>query len=177
MRIVHVFQAPERFVAGTVGMPGDRSFYLQAKDGPRLVSVLLEKAQVSVLAERIGELLAEVKRRGGTIPAGGYVEDSAPLSGPIEEEFRVGTMALAWDGDTSEVVVEAMAVVDNPEVEVEALSDDENAGPDTLRVRMTPGMAKAFARRAQRLVAAGRPPCYLCGQPLDSDGHRCPRLN
>lgn len=177
MRIVYTFTGPERFVAGTVGLPGERTFYLQAKDGARVVSVALEKGQVALLAENIGALLAEVKRRGGTLPAGGYVEDSAPLNSPVEQEFRVGAMALAWDGESAEVVVEAMAVVEGPAPEVEPLSDDETAGPDTLRVRMSPGMARAFARRAERLVAAGRPPCYLCGRPLDAEGHRCARLN
>lgn len=176
MRIVYAFSGPERFIAGTVGMPGERTFYLQAKEGARVVSVALEKGQVAILAEKIGTLLAEVKRRGGALAGGGYVEDSAPLHSPVEQEFRVGTMALAWDGESAEVVVEAMAVVDGAP-EVEPLTDDGTAGPDTLRVRMSPGMARAFARRAERLVAAGRPPCYLCGRPLDAEGHRCPRLN
>ena len=65
-RVIHVFRQPERFVAGTVGEPGDRSFYLQAIQEARTVSVLLEKQQVTVLAERITALLQEVARRFGS---------------------------------------------------------------------------------------------------------------
>ncbi len=177
-RQVFVFDPPERFVAGTVGQPGDRTFYLQASGGGRTVSVALEKVQVSVLAERLEELLEEVRRRGaGEVPvvAPRELEDSAPLDAPVEEEFRVGAMGLAWDGDDEVVVVEAVAPSEG-EDEVEPLSDAEE-GPDALRVRMSTDMARAFVVRAQRVVAAGRPPCPLCALPLDPEGHICPRQN
>src|SRR3954451_23263277 len=99
-RLVFEYDPPERFVAGTVGEPGQRTFFLQARGGGRVTSVALEKAQVSVLAERVDALLDEVVRRsagGGGGPGGPPAEasDTAPLDAPIEEEFRVGTMALA----------------------------------------------------------------------------------
>jgi uncharacterized repeat protein (TIGR03847 family) len=133
---------------------------------------------VSVLAERLEELLEEVRRRGvGEVPvtAPRELEDTAPLDTPVEEEFRVGNMGLAWDGDTSQVVVEALAQTDE-EVDVEPLSD-ATEGPDALRVRISAEAARAFVKRAQRVVAAGRPPCPLCGLPLDPEGHVCPRQN
>jgi uncharacterized repeat protein (TIGR03847 family) len=175
-RQVFLFDPPDRFVAGTVGQPGDRTFYLQASGGGRTVSVALEKVQVSVLAERLEELLEEVRRRGaGDVPvvAPRELEDTAPLDAPVEEEFRVGTMGLAWDGEV--VVVEALAPSAD-EDEVEPLSDSED-GPDALRVRLSAEMARAFVLRAQRVVAAGRPPCPLCALPLDPEGHVCPRQN
>ena len=179
-RQLYVFDPPERFVAGTVGQPGDRTFYLQASGGGRTVSVALEKVQVAVLAERLEELLAEVRRRGvGEVPvvAPRELEDTAPLDAPVEEEFRVGTMGLAWDGDDDRVVVEALAQQDpDAATEVEPLSDDDE-GPDALRVRITAEAARAFVVRAQRVVAAGRPPCPLCNLPLDPEGHICPRQN
>ncbi len=179
-RTVFSFDPPERFVAGTVGQPGDRTFYLQASGGGRSVSVALEKTQVAVLAERLEELLEEVRRRGaGDVPvaAPGELEDTAPLDAPVEEEFRVGTMGLAWDGEAGLVVVEALAQPETEQdAEVEPLSDDET-GPDALRVRLTAEMARAFIVRAQRVVAAGRPPCPLCSLPLDPEGHICPRQN
>ena len=177
-RQVFLFDPPERFVAGTVGQPGDRTFYLQASGGGRTVSVALEKLQVSVLAERLEELLEEVRRRGaGDVPvvAPRELEDTAPLDAPVEEEFRVGSMGLAWDGEAEVVVVEALAPGDD-EDEVEPLSDAEE-GPDALRVRIPAAMARAFVVRAQRVVAAGRPPCPLCALPLDPEGHVCPRQN
>jgi uncharacterized repeat protein (TIGR03847 family) len=179
-RQVFVFDPPERFVAGTVGQPGDRTFYLQASGGGRTVSVALEKLQVSVLAERLEELLEEVRRRGADeVPAVAprELDDTAPLDAPVEEEFRVGTMGLAWDGELDRVVVEALAQSDaETEPEVEPLSDAEE-GPAVLRVVITAAAARAFVVRAQRVVAAGRPPCPLCGLPLDPEGHICPRQN
>jgi uncharacterized repeat protein (TIGR03847 family) len=180
-RQLFVFDPPERFVAGTVGQPGERTFYLQASGGGRTVSVALEKLQVNVLAERLEELLEEVRRRGvDDVPppaSARVLEDTAPLDAPVEEEFRVGTMGLAWDGEAGRVVVEALAQADaDSELEVEPLSDADE-GPDALRVVLTAEAARAFIVRAQRVVAAGRPPCPLCGLPLDPEGHVCPRQN
>jgi uncharacterized repeat protein (TIGR03847 family) len=171
---VFSFDPPERFVAGTVGMPGERTFYLQASGRGRTISVALEKVQVRVLAERLEELLETVRRNGG--PSGSEaLEDNAPLEAPVEEEFRVGAMGLAWDGDAEMCVVEAMAQSEE-ETEVEPLSDAEE-GPDALRVRISAAMARGFVTRAMRVIAAGRPPCPLCGLPLDPSGHVCPRQN
>jgi uncharacterized repeat protein (TIGR03847 family) len=177
-RQLFLFDRPRRFVAGTVGEPGDRTFYLQAADAARVVSVSLEKQQVIVLADRIEQLLDEVVARTGTaLPAGGE-PDAEALEQPIDEEFRVGAMALAWDGDSRVVIIEAQAPVEDTEVAQETLLEDVDDGPDALRVRLEPGPARNFVERARRVVAAGRPPCPLCGLPLDpSEGHVCPRQN
>jgi len=188
-RQVFLYDPPERFVAGTVGLPGRRTFFLQASAAGRTTSVALEKAQVEALAERIDELLDEVVRRtGGSAPvpavAPAEATDTAPLETPVEEEFRVGTMALAWDGEEECVIVEAQALVeleveseeDLAEAEERLLRDDEN-GPPVLRVKISGAMARAFAKRAMEVVRAGRPPCPLCSLPLDPEGHVCPRQN
>lgn len=185
---VHAFEPPERFVAGTVGAPGERTFFLQARGGGRLVSVALEKVQVSLLAEKLEELLSEAQRRFGVelpeapVAAG----DNDPLDNPVDEEFRVGTLGLAFDVDSATVVIEAIAAGD-AEVEVELGDDDEvdevdedeepDEDLDRLRVRLTPEATREFIERARRVVNAGRPPCPLCGQPLDPAGHLCPRHN
>ena len=179
-RQLHLFDPPERFVAGTVGQPGERTFYLQASGGGRTVSVALEKAQVQVLAERLDELLETVRRQTDAdvpVVAPRELEDTAPLDAPVEEEFRVGTMGLAWETDTERLVVEALAQPqDEGQAEVEPLSEVDE-GPDVLRVRLTADMGRAFIARALRVVAAGRPPCPLCSLPLDPEGHICPRQN
>jgi uncharacterized repeat protein (TIGR03847 family) len=176
-RVIHVFRQPERFVAGTVGEPGDRSFYLQAIEEARTISVLLEKQQVSVLAERIGALLTEVNRRfGQELPDSGSDADNDPLAVPLEEEFRVGTMGLGWDADTRSIVVELLAVTEE-EIDESVVLDDTEEGPDALRVFLSPPQAKAFAERAELVVSAGRAPCPLCAEPLDPEGHICVRLN
>ncbi|MEU9581675.1 DUF3090 domain-containing protein [Streptomyces chilikensis] len=188
-RQVFLYDPPDRFVAGTVGLPGRRTFYLQAAAGTRVTSVALEKTQVAALAERMDELLDEVVRRSGgsaSVPAVAPADivDTEPLRTPVEEEFRVGTMALAWDGSDQRMVVEAQALVeleaeteeDLAAAEEQMLQDEEN-GPPVLRVRLTGVQARSFAKRALEVVDAGRPPCPLCSLPLDPEGHVCPRQN
>lgn len=176
MRQLHVFERPNRFVAGTVGTPGDRAFYLQAVEGARVVSVALEKQQVVVLSDRLEQLLDEIVTRTGTaLPAGN--SDNDALEQPVDEEFRVSAMGLAWDGDAGLVVIEAQAPVESSEEAEQTLLEDVEEGPDALRVLMEPREARAFVDRARKLVAAGRPPCPLCGQPLNPEGHICVRLN
>lgn len=171
-----LFERPARFVAGTVGTPGDRTFFLQVADGARIVSVSLEKQQVAVLADRLEQLLDEVVARTGTaLPAS--ESDTAALEQPIDEEFRVSAMGLAWDGDAGLVIIEAQAPVEDTTVAEQTLLEDVDEGPDALRVRIEPTRARAFVERARWVIAAGRPPCPLCGQPLDPSGHVCPRQN
>ena len=173
---VYAFEPPERFVAGTVGPPGERVFYLQARGGGRLVSVALEKVQMALLAEKLDELLGEAHRRFGVVLPEPEVDspDNEPLDSPVDQEFRVGTLGLAFDVDTSTVVIEAIAA---GETEEEEEADDDAADLDRLRVRLTPAATRSFIERARRVVSAGRPPCPLCGQPLDPKGHLCPRHN
>jgi len=177
-RQVHLFDRPSRFVAGTVGQPGDRTFYLQASDSAgRTVSVALEKSQVQVLADRMSELLDEVASRASVVvPPDADVDDLDPLAAPVDEEFRVAAMGLAWDGEEDAVVVEAVAAGEEP-IEEDAILSDSDEGPDALRVTITPAAARAFVARARRVISAGRPSCPLCSLPLDPAGHVCPRQN
>jgi uncharacterized repeat protein (TIGR03847 family) len=178
------YDPPERFVTGTVGEPGQRTFFLQARGGGQVTSVALEKQQVAVLAERVEELLDEVVRRtGGTAPVPAMAPadqiDNDPLDAPIEEDFRVASMSLTWDGERDVVIIECHEVAEPDE-------DDEDAGPaltadgpsgSILRVSISGVQARVFAHRAAAVVAQGRPPCPFCGNPLDPQGHICPRAN
>ena len=183
----YIFDPPERFVAGTVGEPGDRTFFLQARDGARVVSVALEKVQVAVLAERLGALLDELDLRGiapeteTTVAA--FESPEAPADGggldePLNEAFRAGSLTLGWDGGAERVLVEARAQdADGEAIDPDDDDEEDDEGPDLLRVRMTAEAARSFVARATQVVAAGRPPCPLCGAPLDPQGHICPRRN
>ena len=181
----YLFDPPERFVAGTVGRPGDRTFFLQAREGARIVSIVLEKVQVAVLADRLGELLSELERRGVAAAAAAAAaasaavnDDTGPLDEPLNEAFRAGSLTLGWDGDAERVLVEARAQSeDGEEIDPDEDDDEDEDGPDLLRVRMTADAARSFVARAARVVAGGRPPCPLCGAPLDPQGHICPRRN
>ena len=182
------FDLPDRFATGTVGEPGDRTFYLQAVQGRRVVSVMLEKEQVSVLADRVLAIVDEVERRGLTAidagPAG--IPDERPLAQPLREEFRVGTLVIAWDDDVDRLIVEARSMTfdagagesalrDDEELDEDDIPDEAPIGPDVLRVRLTPYMAQQFARRANSVVAGGKPVCPYCGRVLERTGHFCHR--
>ena len=176
-RHIHLHEHPERFIVGTVGLTGERTFFLQARTGNVLTSVALEKSQVSVLADRIDQLLDEVAatRDASIPPRGSLAGDLSPLEAPIVEEFRVGAMSLGWDDSAHRVVVEAHAIADEDQTLPDITDDSE--GPDTLRVWLDADQARAFAERSRSVVSAGRPPCPLCLQPLDAQGHICPRAN
>jgi uncharacterized repeat protein (TIGR03847 family) len=184
MPVVHLFDPPERFVVGTVGEPGQRTFFLQARAGTRLTSVALEKEQVVALAERVDEMLDEIVRTSAgdsPVPAVSPVEmdDSEPLEQPIEEEFRVGTMTLAWDNSAEQVVLEIFSTESSVEEDEQGESQDdpEDEATEVLEVHLSAASARAFAKRAGSVVAAGRPSCPFCGNPLDPQGHICPRAN
>ena len=184
MPLIHGFDPPERFVTGTVGEPGQRTFFLQARSGARITSVSLEKQQVAALSERIDQLLDEVMTSDTTqsvIPAVAPLglEDSEPLEQPIEEEFRAGTMTLSWDPDDERVVIEVFpyteAAVVSPEQLDEELTEPE---PDEVfLIRIDAGSARAFVKRAEQVLEAGRPTCPFCGNPIDPEGHLCVRAN
>jgi uncharacterized repeat protein (TIGR03847 family) len=184
----YIFDPPDRFVAGAIGEPGDRAFFLQAREGRRVVSVALEKVQVAVLAERLGALLEELGRRGvpeveapepdPEIDLAEAADDTGGLDEPLNEAFRAGSLTLGWDGGAGRVLVEARAQDEDGEaIDPDEDDDEDEEGPDLLRVRMTAAAARGFVARAARVVAAGRPPCPLCGAPLDPLGHICPRRN
>ena len=174
--IVHGFDWPDRVVIGTVGEPGSRTFYLQARDGARIVSVVLEKAQSAVLAEKIEEILDDLmvdKDNPFSVPAVTSAElvDNDPLDQPIVPVFRTGAMSLGWDPVTAQIVIEAYSFVEADE----DVSGSASAEPaEMLLVRIPVGAARAFAQRTLEVVGAGRPICPRCGSPMDASGHVCP---
>lgn len=183
--IVHGFDWPDRLVVGTVGEPGARSFYLQARDGRRVVSVALEKEQSLLLAEKIEEILDQLRAAEGnpvSVPETTPVElvDNDPLEQPVEPQFRTGAMTLGWDPTTAQVVIEAYPYDDSADddstddADDPFSVDDEATEPaEMLQVRIPVGTARAFAMRTLEIVGAGRPICPLCGAPIDGEGHVC----
>jgi len=173
-----LFDRPERFVVGTVGQPGERTFFIQAQSGPRLISVSLEKTQVQALSDRLIYMLREIKQNDSTIVITRLPKDDSPLSTPIEEEFRVGVIGLAFDSGETLIQVDMQAVNEGRDSEPEFIDVDDLSGEqDVLRVLITPSEADRFAKRAISVVGAGRLPCPFCGGPIDVRGHLCPRAN
>ena len=145
---VLLFEEPERFTVGTVGQPGERTFFIQARDRTRLISISLEKAQVQALSERLLYMVREIKQSDPTVVITKLQRDDAPLDTPIEEEFRVGVIGLAFDADQRLIQVDLQAVSenesDNPEfIDVDDLTGDQ----DILRVLISPSEADRFSKR------------------------------
>jgi uncharacterized repeat protein (TIGR03847 family) len=153
--------APDVFTAGTVGDPGQRVFYFQARDGDTLVTLRCEKQQVAALAEYFDGLLNDLEPTPYGIAAG-----DLRLTEPFEEGWTVGPIGVAYDEPDDRIVVVLEELVEE--------EDDEGA---SVKVRLTRAQVSAFVGHARVLVAAGRPPCRFCGLPLDPDGHMCPRMN
>ena len=185
-RQISNFTAPDRFIAGTIGEPGHRAFFLQARQGGSIVSVAAEKTQVAVLAANLGALLDTLAERGVEgIPSADVdpAIDDEPLGEPLVEAFRVGAMTIGWDSASQMVVIQAAALTDDDDDDdggtslIEAVMADDDAvdGPDLIRVRLSPADIRAFVARAARVIAGGRPLCPRCGQPLDPQGHICTR--
>jgi uncharacterized repeat protein (TIGR03847 family) len=172
-----LFDPVERFVVGTVGVPGERTFFIQARTGSRLVSVALEKAQVAAIADRVLQILREIRLSEPLIIIDRVSNDDQPLETPIDEEFRVGVIGLAYLADRRLIEVDLQAIAESDNAEDELLEIDTDSDQEILRVMMTLGYAESFARRANAVVAAGRAPCPFCGGPIDPNGHLCPRAN
>ena len=174
---IHLFDPAERFVAGTVGVPGERTFFLQARKGSRLLSVSLEKAQVAALADRVQQILREVRKSEPLTIFERVERDDQPLESPIDEEFRVGVIGIAYLSDRKMIEIDLQAIADSQNPEDEELLMELSESQDILRVLIPLGYAESFAKRAVAVVGAGRAPCPFCGGPIDPGGHLCPRSN
>lgn len=163
----HEFSRPERFITGTVGEPGERAFYLQVRASSRLFSVALEKAQVQAITARLDVMITQIRKANPLISLEKFPTDDAPLESPVDTEFQVGAMSLAWDEQRSLICIELY----------ELEEDEEDSAGEVAEINISLGMALAFLVRSKAVVSAGRLPCPFCGIPIDPRGHLCPRAN
>ena len=163
----YVFNNPERCVAGTIGQPGERAFFIQAREKARVVSVAVEKAQVAAIASRLELIVAEVRKSNPLISVVSVANDDAPLETPVDEEFQVGAISLAWDDEKQLITFELYELAD----------DEQDAEGQVLEINFSLAMAIAFVQRSKAVVNAGRLPCPFCSIPIDPRGHLCPRAN
>jgi len=148
----------ERLCVGTVGPVGGRLFLLQVRSGTTLLTLKMEKLQVAAMAETLAQMIKDQQRPG-------HLPDDQALEEPTDPAWAVGTIGVSFDTAEDRVVLVIEELV--PEGEVGAIA----------RVTVTREQAAAFSIQSTRLVQAGRPPCPLCGSPLDPSGHECPRTN
>ena len=160
------FDSVERFVAGTVGQPGERAFFIQARNSNRLVTVAIEKLQVAALAERLEIIINDLRKNDSDIRQLTNEVDDAPLELPIDSEFEVGSISMSWD-ESSQLI----------SIELFEIATDEAENQDYSRVNLSISMCSAFIKRSKALIAAGRLPCPFCGIAIDPQGHLCPRAN
>jgi len=162
--------SPDHFTAGAVGPPGQRVFFVQSRDGARLITLKVEKEHVRALAEYVSGLLARVKA------APGAARGAAELIEPLDVAWDVGSLAVGYDESQDRVVVEASELIEADEAEVESAPAPEPE-PAMARFRITRAQAAAFVERANELIKGGRPTCPVCSRPMDPEGHVCPRAN
>jgi uncharacterized repeat protein (TIGR03847 family) len=170
---------------GTVGPPGQRVFYFQARQDDELITLKLEKQQVAAIAQFLAEILSDLP-----VPESVPDDEALALAEPVAVEWAVGGLQLAYDSEADRIVIlaeeistETDAAEDDPDIagrdaETDAgisapLDPDRGVG----RMQLTRTIAAGIVRRGAELVQAGRPTCALCGHPIDPEGHSCPRTN
>ena len=160
----------ESFMVGTIGQPGEREFYLQAKYRNGIHSFAIDKLQVTALADRMALLIGELK-------AADYRFENVIATNfevPLIPEFQIGVIGIIWMGTTEQVSLDLQEIVqgDNDLIPIE-----EEDGPAIFRLLMSPDIANGFINQSRKIVAAGRAPCPFCALPINKDGHLCPRAN
>ena len=181
-RIIYNHESADRFIPGTIGLPGERQFFIQVSSLDGVHAVALEKGQVQALSERCRELIRELRRSGLasldelSLPA---IRDNDPLDFPLSEEFRVGVMGITWESDIQRAIIEIQEIGDETikdllsQEEIEEIED----APSLIRVKLRLNQLRGFCDRADALISSGRQPCPFCGLPIDVEGHLCPRAN
>ena len=172
MSLYFEFDSTDAFTAGALGEPGQRTFVLQVRAEGQRITIKCEKEQVAALSEYLRKLLADapdVSERP--------IEDAMQLSQPVEPEFVLGTVGLAYDsiGDRLVIQLDEIEVIDENDHENDQVESTQDIS--RIRARITRGQAAAFCEHADDVVASGRPTCVFCGRPINRDGHLCPRMN
>ncbi|MFP4440141.1 MAG: DUF3090 family protein [Chloroflexaceae bacterium] len=160
-------EAVQRITAGAVGQPGNRVFYVQARRGNRMISLLAEKEQVRALAEAIAQLLDDLAEKNpGLSTTDDILVTNMSLEEPLEPEFRIGQMGLGYDNERDMVVLV-----------IQGMAEETSDDAATARFSATRMQMRALSVHAAHVVAAGRPICGNCGRPIDPSGHFCPQRN
>jgi uncharacterized repeat protein (TIGR03847 family) len=170
----YLFDSPDRFIVGTIGAAGEREFYFQIRQGDRLISMATEKSQAAALAERISTIIKEIKKSAPLAAVVNSTRDEAPLELPLDNEFTVGAIGIAFDAAALEIEIsfssDQQPINDGDE-------SDNSVENSIVQVTLDLSQSLSFVIRTQALVAAGRPLCPFCTQAIDPRGHLCPRAN
>lgn len=174
--MLRTFKDISRFTVGTIGQPGERTFFLQIRSANALISTSIEKSQVAAISERLRYMLKEIRVAHPISPKPTLTRDSLPLETPVLDEFRVGSIAIFYDEESE------MIQIDLRELNLGDDEEDDDELPilddvEIVRIFITPTQANIFQDRAGLVIAAGRQPCPFCALPIDPQGHLCARAN
>ncbi len=161
----------DRITAGAVGEPGHRTFYLQARSGTEMFTVLIEKQQVELLAASILDILSRIDKETASGPS----EEELELEEPLEPVWQVGRLSIGYEEDRDLIMLELEELV--PEDEDEAETPSELPQAERIRLWATREQMLALSRHGAAVAARGRPRCQFCGNPIDPEGHTCPAMN
>lgn len=183
-RICYRHEPTESFIAGAVGEPGSREFFLQFQSANGSNSIRLEKAQLIALVERFEELLKEVKRNklvdSNQLNEPIFVIE-AELEFPVQEDFIAGVMGITWEQETGVISLEVQEFSELEEfrdlVGIDSDTDLHDFPPEILQAILEITQVRSFIKQAHNVIDAGRAPCIFCGLPIDIGGHLCPRAN
>jgi uncharacterized repeat protein (TIGR03847 family) len=169
MSVYYDFDEVDAFTVGALGQPGSRVFFLQARRGTTWVTVKCEKQQASAIADYLRRVLNDLPD-----PTEKPVPAAMELAAPVDTAFVLGPVGLGYDRATDRVLVQLEEVI---ELDEEGEAVDEDADRGHLRVFLTRSQAAAFCEHTNAVVSAGRPACRWCTQPINPEGHACPRMN
>jgi uncharacterized repeat protein (TIGR03847 family) len=180
----------DRITTDAVGEPGERTFYIQARAGSELVTVIVEKQQVQLLAASVLELLEDAPETGAetgpeTAPATGAAPEGSAmgLEEPLDPRWRAGRLSIGFDQDRDLFLLEVEEY--QPDLEEVDVDDpgsivpdpEEMPEPESIRIWASPAQMLALSRHGAAVAARGRPTCQFCGNPIDAEGHACPAMN
>ncbi len=165
----HDLNPAERITVGAIGQPGQRTFYLQARSGRQLLSLVVEKEQVSALAAALEQLLESLAEKNPLLSTSDDLIGiaSMELEEPVEETFRIGQLGLGYDETRDMLVIIAQEVG----------GGEEGEALETVRFYFSREQGRGLAQYGAEIVTKGRPRCQQCGEPIDPEGHFCPKKN
>jgi uncharacterized repeat protein (TIGR03847 family) len=160
----------DHITADAIGVPGQRTFYLQAWQGTRTITVLIEKIQLQSLAVAIEQFLATLSRQNPDLPeaSADFVDEQMKINPPVEPIFRVGEVGLGYDKERDLVVLITREIL---------LDGDEPEEAAVIRFWCSRSQVRALARWGVEVAARGRPICTQCGEAMEPEGHFCPKKN
>jgi uncharacterized repeat protein (TIGR03847 family) len=162
----------EHICVDAIGQPGSRVFYIQGwrATDPQPVTIIIEKIQLQSLALGGEQMLTELalQKPELAVPDVQYDPDKMRITPPLDPLFRAGEMGLGYDADRDLIVIMVREIVAEG-------GEPEDAA--VVRFWCTRAQIRILVDWGNEVVKRGRPICTQCGQPMEPEGHFCPKKN